>query len=390
MTPGARVAAAIDVLDQIGDGAATEQALTSWARSSRFAGSKDRAAVRDYVFSVQRCRRSIAAIGGGETGRALMLGLLRQQDLDLAVYFNGEGYGAAVLSEEETAALSVDNTLSDMQKLDVPDWLEAPLRSSLGDDFEAVAALLQTRAPVFVRVNSKKANRADVQAELAEDGIETRVCALVDTALEAVKNPRRVQQNEAYKSGRAEVQDLASQYVAAQVPLQTSQRVLDYCAGGGGKSLALAARGDYKIFAHDLYPNRMRDLPARALRAGEVITVLSTAELAEEDRFDVVVCDVPCSGSGAWRRSPDGKWGLTEDSLSDLVQTQAQILDKAVDFVKPDGTLAYATCSLFEAENRDQITGFLERHPDWKLVKDDRLTPMDGGDGFFLALLTKS
>lgn len=388
MTPAARVAAAIDILDQIAAGDASEKALTRWARSSRFAGSKDRAAVRDHVFSVQRRRRSLAALGGGITGRALMLGLIRDADEDPEVMFSGEGYGPSVLSAEEVALMASDTSLSESEKLDIPDWLEPPLKASLGADYASVAKLLQSRAPVFLRVNLSKGSRADAQAKLLAEDIETKTCALVDTALEVTKNPRRVQQSEPYKSGLLDLQDLASQFVVAQLPLRADNRVLDYCAGGGGKSLAMADSGVSRIYAHDSFPLRMRDLPVRAARAGAEIILLETADIPAEAPFDLVLCDVPCSGSGAWRRSPDGKWSLTQGSLNQLLKTQTEIIDKAAEITSKTGILAYVTCSLLEAENHNQVAAFLARNSGWKLQSDHRLTPLDGGDGFYLALLT--
>jgi 16S rRNA (cytosine967-C5)-methyltransferase len=161
--------------------------------------------------------------------------------------------------------------------------------------------------------------------------------------------------------------------------------VLDYCAGGGGKALALAARGA-AVTAHDADPGRMRDLPARAARAGARVEI----EAAPAGAFDLVLCDAPCSGSGTWRRAPEAKWRLTPERLAALTELQAQILDQAAPLVAPGGALAYATCSLLEAENGAQTADFLARHPGWQLENERRLTPLEGGDGFYLALLRRS
>lgn len=165
------------------------------------------------------------------------------------------------------------------------------------------------------------------------------------------------------------------------------QRVLDYCAGGGGKALALAARGA-RVMAHDANPARLADLPARATRAGVTIPVLRPEQVAARAPFDVVLTDVPCSGSGTFARNPQSKWTLTPARLDELTGIQARILDTAQAFVAPGGTLAYATCSLLDVENDAQVASFLSRHPAWRLVSRRLFTPEDGGDGMFLALLT--
>ena len=160
--------------------------------------------------------------------------------------------------------------------------------------------------------------------------------------------------------------------------------------GGGGKTLAMGARLPLQLFAHDAEPRRMRDLPGRADRAGLSVRLLETAAVARAAPFDLVLADAPCSGSGSWRRDPEGKWRLTEARLTELRALQAQILDRCAGLVSAKGRLAYATCSLLDAENRTQIARFLDRHPGWTLDKEQRLTPLQGGDGFYLAVLAHS
>jgi len=165
-------------------------------------------------------------------------------------------------------------------------------------------------------------------------------------------------------------------------------RVLDHCAGGGGKTLAMAARAHLSLFAHDASPARMRDLPVRASRAGAKVTVTDHPE--KQAPFDLVLADAPCSGSGSWRRDPQGKWALTPERLAQIGAVQDQILDRMAPMVRRGGTLAYATCSLLRAENEDRIAAFLDRQQGWRLLQSQRYTPLSGGDGFFLALLTQS
>ncbi|SMH58319.1 RsmB/NOP family class I SAM-dependent RNA methyltransferase [Maritimibacter sp. HL-12] len=387
MTPAARIAAAIEVLDSWLEGAPLERALTNWARGHRFAGSKDRAAIRDHVFESVRCRRSHAALGGGESGRGLMIGALKARDEDPNAWFTGEGHAPEPLAPGEGEGPGLAD-LPEAVRLDCPDWLVPPLRASLGEDFAPAMAALRHRAPVFLRVNLARITLEAARAALAGEGIAARPHPLSPGALEVVEGARKVQASAAYRDGLVELQDAASQAVVDLLPVAAGSRVLDYCAGGGGKSLALAARGA-AVTAHDIDAGRMRDLPARAARAGAKVAMLPPGARQADWGFDLVLADAPCSGSGAWRRNPQGKWDLTPDRLDELCDIQAGILDEIRDFVAPGGWLAYATCSLIEAENTAQITGFLARHPDWRCTLSRRFTPLDGGDGFFLALLTR-
>lgn len=381
MTPAARLSAAIEILDRVLAGAPAEQVLTNWARASRFAGSGDRHAVRDLVYDALRCRRSFAALGGAETGRGLILGGLRSAGVDPETLFTGEGHSPAPLSSAD-----IGQAPTGFAALDIPDWLASQMQQDMGDAFEAVAEALRHRAPVFLRANLARGSRDSARAALAEAGIEAEPHPLSPTALLVTAGARRVSASEPYTGGLVELQDAASQAVVDALPLADGMRVLDYCAGGGGKSLAMAARARVKLFAHDSDPRRMRDLPARAKRAGVKVEVLPGAP---SGLFDLVLADAPCSGSGSWRRAPEGKWALTPQRLQDLRNIQSEILDKASALVEPRGWFAYATCSLLNAENRDQIDAFLARTGKWSLQRELRLTPIDGADGFYLALLQR-
>lgn len=384
MTPGARLAAAIEIIDTVAQGESAERALTRWARSSRYAGSKDRAAIRDHVFDVLRQWRSTAWLGGGETGRARVIGLLKGQGLDPAEFFTGDGYAPDDLSENDVGGAPIESAPIGVKR-DVPDWLIPLYQDAFGDGMEDVLSLGQRRAPVFLRVNQRKATRDEAMAALARDDIQTKVAALSPTALEVTKNARRVAGSQAYNQGLVELQDVASQALVDFLPITNGQRVLDYCAGGGGKSLAMAARADLDLVAHDVSAARMTDVAPRALRAGVRIETTTTPE----GKFDLVLCDAPCSGAGSWRRAPQAKWLLTPSRLSELAQLQHDILDAASGFVAPGGVLAYATCSVFSVENEEQVAAFIARHPDWNVTLSRLISPLDGGDGFFLALLEK-
>lgn len=382
MTPAARIAAAADVLDRILAGQAPEPALVNWGRASRFAGSGDRAAVRDLVFDALRCRRSFAALGGGLSGRGLMLGRLRALGQDPAGVFTGTGHALAPLTPADEGRTPVG-----AEALDCPEWLESDLRQSLGADFEPVLRALQTRAPVFLRVNTARTTVPKAIAALAGEGIVAQPHPLAKTALEVTGNKRKIQTSQTYLTGLVELQDASSQAVAEAVPLSPGHRVLDLCAGGGGKTLALAARGGITLHAHDANPGRLRDLGPRAERAGAAVTIVENPERSAP--YDVILTDVPCSGSGSWRRDPAGKWALTADRLAETRHLQATILDRAAALLSPGGVLAYATCALLQSENEDQVAAFLGRHPGWTCRDSRRFTPLQGGDGFFLALLSR-
>lgn len=387
MTPEARIATAAEILDQVLAGEPAEKALTGWARRSRFAGSKDRAAIRDHVFDALRCKRSFAAIGGAMTGRGLMIGLLRAEGRDPDEVFTGQGHAPAALSEDERAA---GHAPSEAEAADLPDWVLPDFTASLGDGWQQVADTLRTRAPVMLRVNARKTTREDVLPLLAADGVIAQPVEVSPTALLVVEGARRIGGAAAYLNGLVELQDGASQAVVDRLPLADGQRVLDYCAGGGGKTLAMAGRVRADFYAHDANPRRLKDLPDRAERAGAPVKLLETGMLSARGPFDLVLCDAPCSGSGAWRRSPEGKWALTDPSLAQLNRVQDEILDNAQALVAAGGVLAYATCSVFQRENQDRVAAFVARHPDWRVLWQKSWTPGPEGDGFFAACLTRA
>lgn len=372
----------MEVLDACLDGIPAEKALLNWSRGSRFAGSGDRAAVRDLVFSGLRRRRSAAAIGGAETGRGLVLGLLRQDGVDPDDIFTGERHAPPVLTHEERGA--PPEGLPEPIRHDLPDWLWARFGSSLGDRAAEAAQALRDRAPVMLRVNRRRASLAEAISALADEGIAAEPHGQVATALRVVSGERRLTRSRAYLDGLVELQDAASQAAVARLPLRDGQSVLDYCAGGGGKALAMADRAALRIDAHDADDRRMRDIPARAARAGVKINM---PDRLVRGRYDLVLVDAPCSGSGTWRRSPDAKWGLTPERLDELCALQAGILGEAARMVRPGGLLAYATCSVLEEENGGTVSRFLASHPGWSRRDEMRLLPGPDWDGFYLALL---
>jgi 16S rRNA (cytosine967-C5)-methyltransferase len=392
MRPAARLAAAMEILDAILAGEAAERALLRWARASRFAGSKDRAAVRDVVFDCLRRRRSLGWRGGGDSGRALVLAHQAEAGAELDALFPGGGHDPAPPDEAERAALA--RGLADAPRaarLDIPDFLEPELVRSLGAAFEPVLEAMRRRAPVDLRVNALKADRAAAVAALALDAIEAAPLPLAPFALRVTAGARRVAQSQAYRDGLVELQDVSSQRVAAMAGARPGMAVLDFCAGGGGKTLALAAAmaGRGRLVAYDANPARMKGLPARAARAGARADVArDAAALGRAPGWDLVFVDAPCSGSGAWRRTPEAKWRLRPDDLRRLAGLQDAILAEAAALVRPGGALVYATCSLLVCENEDRVGAFLRRRPGWRQDEAQRFGPLDGGgDGFFGARL---
>lgn len=382
MTPGARIAAAIECLDAILAGGPAEKVLTTWARRHRFAGSGDRAAIRDHVFGALRRLRSSAWLGGAMTGRAVMIGALRQDGADVAALLDGRGHAPPPPAPAELAERP---PMPPAVALDMPDWYWPELVRSLGPDAEAVARALRDRAPVWLRVNLAKTTLTSSCNLLFEKGIQCEPAPGSDTALKVLDGARRIAGSDAYRDGLIELQDLGAQRLCAALPVAPGQTVFDACAGGGGKALALAARGA-KVTAYDSDPRRMADLPARARRAGVAISV---SDDWPTERFDLVVADVPCSGSGTWRRTPDAKWRLTPERLDALRRTQASILARASERVAPGGHLAYLTCAFTDIENETQVAEFMSETPDFACLWQRRLGPLDDCDGFFGALLKR-
>lgn len=390
MTPGARVQAAIEILDEILAGTPAEKALTSWARARRFAGSKDRAAIRDHVFDALRMLRSAAWTGGCKRdpvagdGRAVMAGLTCQQGLDVEALFSGVGYAPA---PSETAP-AVDPDMPDVVRRDIPDWLLPILRADLGDALDATLDALRHRAPVFLRANTAKTTRDDLARVLASEGVTATPSDVSRTALQVAGAPRGLTNLPSFQDGLWELQDAGSQALVDRVPLAPSARVLDLCAGGGGKALALAARTGNAVWVHDANAARMADIPARTARAGARLTPVTDPETAAP--FDVVVADVPCSGTGSWRRAADAKWRLTPDRLAELGTLQARILDRAISLTRPGGVIVYMTCSMLGQENEQVVEGALRRHAGLRLSNQWSILPTaQGPDGFHLSAILR-
>ena len=391
MRDPARFSAAIDILDKIMvHGVAAEKALTGWARNSRFAGSKDRAFVRDVVFSCSRQWNSLQSIGF-EGPRGCVAGYVLQQSMNIDEMFSGEGYGPETLTSDERDIISKNSASNSETPIDLQDWVHDLLVNDDVLDVQRELSLMGERANVDLRVNVRKSSVEMAKDALAMDSIETDILTMSPNALRVTSNPRRVSGSGAYVTGLVELQDVGSPTIVEALPLDGVTSVLDYCAGGGGKVLAYAVRCDrsVRLAAYDKNQSRMNDLDARAERAGVTVSKLDDDPVSSELTYDLVIADVPCSGSGSWRRNPDGKWKLTQQSLEDLLETQAFIISSLTNTVSKGGHLAFITCSLFKCENENQVAHFLEQHPEWESRKEMRLSLIDGGDGFYMNLLSR-
>ena len=388
VTPSARVQAAIELLDAVvaaaaGGGAAADKIIVGYFKTRRYAGSKDRRAVRELVY--RAIRRSAERPA---SGRAAMLGLA-QDDPELVPLFDGSAHGPASISPGEAVA---DAGL-------VPEWLHPRFDPLVGE--QEWPALLE-RAPLDLRVNRLRGSRDDAMAALPE-AAPTPLSPL------GVRLPEgaRVEDSPAWQSGLVEVQDEGSQLLALACGAAPGLTVVDLCAGAGGKTLALAAEmaNEGRIVAADADRGRLSRLPPRLARAG--ITI-AEARLIDPNRelealeelegaADLVLVDAPCSGTGTWRRNPETRWRLTPDRLDRLVALQAHLFDVAAALVRPGGTLVYAVCSLLAEEGRGQAEQFAARRSAFVSLDPGMtagrssgtgrlLTPEhDRTDGFFVA-----
>ena len=389
MTPAAQVFSASEILQEILNGKRVDLLLKQWGKSNRYAGSKDRHAIRDFVYNGLRNKRSaLSRIKAPQSGRNWAIGVLIEANKDLNKYFNDGAYSSSSLTIEEKKAIqkATESTKSPDVELNVPAFLWPIWNADLGAEAEKIAKNLCERAPAFLRVNLQRICIPKVQDILLEDNIHTEQHPSVATALIIISGQNKIKNCKAFRDGLVEIQDASSQASVIDLPKNSKLKILDYCCGSGGKSLALHSWTKGKIFAYDALPERTSDLQARAKRSGAKITEISKPI---KDRFDIIFCDVPCSGSGSWRRDPAGKWSLNAISWQNFLHKQIEILNEAKQLLDRNGTLVYATCSVLLTENYNQLEKFCSSNTDFKIVKAHQFYPSDLGDGFFYGFLKK-
>jgi len=396
MTPAARLSAAADILETLDYSRLVDPQLKAWARRNRFAGSGDRRAIADRVYTCLRTRRTSGALGGGMTGRAFVLGSLVVEDglsvADIELLCTG-GYGLEPLSEPERVSLQTSlSSLPEAERLDWPDWLVPEAKAIFGGEVRTELNALRRRAPLDLRANTLRGTASEAQESLRAEGLDAETVQLCETAFRLPASTP-ILNTAAYREGLVEPQDSASQAVAAFASARPGETVLDYCAGAGGKTVALAAimQNQGRLIAHDVDPKRMGGLPQRAEKCGATIIQCQQASEIAQNSCDAVLVDAPCSGSGSWRRDPMGKWRLTVERLGALHEAQREALDNAAQFVRPGGLLTYATCSILPSENDEQVSWFLDRHPNFAVEGTLNLWPArDDCDGFFACRLRRA
>ncbi|GIK97165.1 MAG: rRNA cytosine-C5-methylase [Alphaproteobacteria bacterium] len=440
MTPGARLQAAIELLGEIHAAAApADRTVAAWFRNRRYVGGKDRRDIVDRVYAVLRRRAAldwwIARAAGDEqlpdAGRARVIAALVLVDgwsADrVAGAFDGGRYRPPVLDRAEKSlakALAGQTLAHPDQPLwvreEFPEWLEGELSVAFGPRLEAEMAALKEEAPLDLRVNTLRATRDAAIRALAAEEVEARPTPLSPWGLRVRARPA-LATLQSFRHGAYEVQDEGSQLVGLLVDARPGMKVVDFCAGAGGKTLAMAAAMENRghIVACDVLEGRVERAAVRLQRAG-VHNVERRGLSGERDpwvkrharRYDRVLVDAPCSGAGTWRRNPDAKWRLGRGDVDELVALQRRILDSACRLVAPGGRLVYATCSLLAAENEAQVAWFVETHPEFTVLPVGEvwasavaargggqcpadgpylsLTPArHGTDGFFVAVLER-
>lgn len=422
--------AAVEVLDEIFNRHRPASiALADWGRAHRFAGSGDRSAIGTLVYDALRQRRSISWRMDADATRALVLGAaatalgLSPDEVDRAA--DGSRYALEPLSDMERAGLTreLGTDVAAPVRGDYPDWLHNAMTSTFGESAADEGAALAQRAPVDLRANSLKATPDKVQKALARTGVAKTPMSPVGLRIPPPAPGKRtpnVEADAAHGKGWFEIQDEGSQIASLLAGASARTQVLDLCAGAGGKTLALAAAmgNSGQIYAYDKDRQQLRPIFERLKRAGvrntQVIDAGDEAALdALGPRFDIVLVDAPCTGSGTWRRRPDAKWRLKPANLEQRTSDQRAVLTRAASCVKPGGRIVYVTCSILPEENTSQIAWFLDTFEGYMLQcykeawhgafntapplsagdtgKALLLTPaQQGTDGFFIAILQKA
>lgn len=430
MKPAAHASAAIEVLaDLEAKKRPVAEALKDWGLSHRFAGSKDRAQIASLIYDVLRKRASLAWRMRADTPRALVIGALSftrgQSTEEIAAQFADSPHAPEALSEDERKALA-SSTLDSAPAFvrgDYPEWLDPHLARVFGETRSEEGAALAERAPLDLRVNLLKGAREDALAELSHLNPQATPHSPLGIRIPLLPDGRGppVQSEPAFLKGLVEVQDEGSQIASIIAQAKPGEQVIDLCAGGGGKTLALSAAMDNhgQIFAHDRDLRRLAPLHERAARAG-IRNLQIRSPRGKEDvlkdlegHADLVLVDAPCTGVGTWRRNPDAKWRMRPGSLEVRQKEQDAVLSDAARLVKPGGRLVYITCSVMADENEDRLRAFRAVHTEFSPVpikealkatsldalaahaNEDGsallLTPRRSGtDGFFVSVLRRA
>ncbi len=385
MLLGGRIKAAIEVLDDIlNRKTPATLALRDWGKSNRYAGSKDRSAIGNYVYDALRCKNSLEFRMNNDKPRALILGsavfIGERTTEELFEAFENNKHSPGQLTKDEILKLSGSIDLSgapDWVRADIPEWIWPAFENNFSDSAIDEGNALTKRPPLDLRVNTLKSNVSDVINELKDKNIEKCAISPVGLRIAAARADGRlpnIQIEESYQTGAVEIQDEGSQIVSLLVDAKPGETILDYCAGAGGKTLALAAdmQNQGTVFGFDIDKRRLSPLYQRAQRAGaNIIDVRQPPSESLKDlvgKMDRVLVDAPCTGLGTWRRKPDSKWRLNEDGLELRNNEQRSVLKSAKGFVRPGGLLFYVTCSMLAEENEAQIYDFIEKNDNFSLL----------------------
>ncbi|OJU92718.1 MAG: MFS transporter [Shinella sp. 65-6] len=383
MRLGGRLSGAIEVLADIETRRRpVADALKDWGLSHRFAGSGDRAAIGNIVYDALRMKLSHAFLMDDDSPTALGHAvLLRQWGLApeaLAAEFEGDRFAPQPLSQDALAAFHARDLATAPLHVqgDIPEWIQPSFEANFAGDWLAEAKALAGRPTLDLRANTLKAGRDKVLKALERNSALASAIARQGIRIPAGEGPARlpnVTADLAFQKGWFEVQDEGSQIVADLVVPGEGEQVLDFCAGGGGKTLAMAAAMHNKgqVHAYDTDRKRLAPIIERLKRAGtrNVQVHEDISSLAPlKDRFDRVLVDAPCTGTGTWRRRPDTKWRLTEKNLEERLTQQQEALANASAFVRPGGALFYVTCSILPQENEEQVQGFCKANPQFEIL----------------------
>ena len=379
----------IEILDTYLNEAKIDFVLRKWAIKHRFAGSSDRRKIKDIIFDIIRQKKSCEHVGGGFSGRNLLIGYLKLKGTELSSVFDNSKFGPEELTIKEQN-INVDfSNLSNIYELDFPSWLIPILRRSLLNEFSNVVKTLRNRSHIQLRVNLKKISRLNVMKKLQKNNIECEINELCSSALNVLNGAQHILTSPCFENGFVELQDAGSQLVSELIEINYNDKVLDMCAGAGGKSLAIScgAELDATYFAWDINFDRMKDIDARSKRAG--VKIEKVIKLSSKSFYNKIIIDAPCSGSGSWRRDPEGKWRLDEDILDNYVKTQKELILKGLKLLAPRGQILYITCSILDIENDKLIDDLISSVLSLKLVRSISLVPSSKSDGFYGAVLEK-